>query len=103
MMTASRRDDDGFTVSELLVVVLLLGIVSIVLLGAMESLTRTSAKTEAKAQTLADARTALETVARDLRAANPINELPSGPTAQYDTAVAFDVYCSAGADEPQYR
>lgn len=83
--------DGGFSLPEVLVVVLITGIVAIILFTTMTSITGNSASVQAKSATLADARTALEVIARDLRAANPIDPIT---VSQYPTTVQFKVYCA---------
>lgn len=98
-MRPCRRvvDEEGFTLPELLITTLLMGIVSLILFTTTTSLTQTAARTEARSQTLSSARTALERIARDLRAANPVDELAAGtPTSLYDSTVSFKVYCASG-------
>lgn len=90
-----RREDDhqgGFTLLELAVTVLILGVVLAALFPALDSFVRHTTQTEKKAQILADTRRAVETIARDLRAANPIDALD--PMTQYDNRVRFSVFCS---------
>jgi type II secretory pathway component PulJ len=87
-----RREDEGFTVSELAVVLLVFGIVSAVIFQALASFTSGTAAAEVNTQALAEARTAVETISRDLRAANPI-EIDT--SMSYPTRVAFSVYCSS--------
>lgn len=93
---AEPGDEDGFTLPELLITVLLLGIVSVLLLTTLTTVTRVSSRTQDRNATLADARTALEIIARDLRAANPVNAV-TGATAVYDNQVSFSVFCTTGA------
>lgn len=93
----STQTEDGFTLPELLITTLLMGIVSLILFTTTSSLTQTAARTESRSQTLSSARTALERIARDLRAANPVDELTAGtPTSLYDSSVSFKVYCASG-------
>lgn len=91
-----RTDEDGFTLPELLITTMLVAILSITLFSMSDALTRTVATTENRSRSVTDARTALERIARDLRAANPIDELSGGPTSQYASEVSFDVFCSGG-------
>jgi hypothetical protein len=59
---------------------------------AVASLDRSSATTQSRATSRSEAQNAIETIARDLRAANPINA--QSPTTTYDTSVSFTEYCS---------
>lgn len=83
---------DGFTLLELAVTVLILSIVLAVLFPSLDAFLRHTTQTEKKAQVLADTRRAVETIARDLRAANPIDALE--PMTDYDNRVRFSVFCS---------
>jgi len=96
-VVSAPRADDGFTLTEVLITTLLMGIVTIILLTTMTSLTTLAARTEARSTTLSSTRTALERVSRDLRAANPVDPLPTGvATEKYDNSITFKVYCASG-------
>lgn len=95
---SQARADDGFSLPELLVVTLLMGIVTLTLLASLDALTSTSASTNTKANILAETRLAIENIARDLRAANPVDPISGSlPTATYDNRITFKVFCSGGA------
>lgn len=101
MRRSGRRerldDEGGFSLVELLVSMALFSIVSVVALGGLNSLTEASSGTNERALAIADMRTALEQVVRDLRAANPIDAV--NPVTAYDTSISFSVYCAtSGAD-----
>lgn len=87
-------DESGFTLPELLVVILITGIVMVALFSSMTSVVSATARTDARTQTLNETRQAMETIIRDLRAANPIDALSS--VADYDRTVQFSVFCSSG-------
>ncbi len=96
MTTPSSTEDersDGFTMVEVLVAMLLLSIVSLMLLSTFSSFARTTVEVQTRSATLNDSRVALETITRDLRAANPIDDVSVAP-AIYDRQVSFSVYCS---------
>lgn len=82
------------TVPELALVTLLLGIVSVMAFAGLISVTEATATTESRNQALAEARRAVETISRDLRAANPVDALD--PVTAYNQRVSFDVYCNSG-------
>lgn len=84
--------DDGFTVAELIMVVGLLGIVLAMVYANMDVFLRISGRTDNRSIAVADTRTALERVTRQIRAANPIDPL-ADPTV-YGRTIAFSVYCS---------
>lgn len=87
--------EDGFSLPELLVVVLITGIVMIALFSSMSSVTMATARTDARTQTITETRQAMETITRDLRAANPIDVI--SPVSDYDRRVQFSVYCKSGS------
>ncbi|HVM07068.1 MAG TPA: hypothetical protein VM345_01275 [Acidimicrobiales bacterium] len=61
----------------------------------MSSVLQRSVETEQRAASLEQARLALETMARDLRAANPIDAIaPEEHARKYKTEVSFSVYCA---------
>lgn len=94
-----NRTEEGFSLPELLVVTLLMGIVSLTLLTSLDVLTSTSEATNSKANVLAETRLAMENIARDMRAANPVDPISTAlPTSVYNTKVTFKVYCTTGAD-----
>ena len=96
-MTSTARDEEGFTLVELLVTTMLVGLVTIVLFTTSDSFARISATTQNRSESLADARTALERIARDLRAANPVDEIADPALVpQYDNSISFSVYCKTG-------
>ena len=86
------KSDDGMTVTELMIVVLLMGIVSVVLFTSLYSMSQGTEAAQTRAMALAQARQAVEVLARDLRAANPIDAV--APVSGYDNQVSFDVYCA---------
>lgn len=92
MNNAQQLDEEGFTLTELLVVMGIMSIVMAVILSGFISVTRTTTTANHKANALTDARRALEVIARDLRAANPID--PASPVSNYDTRVSFSIHCS---------
>lgn len=86
------RAEHGFTMLELAVTMLIMSVVLAALYPSLDSFVRHTTQTEKKAQVLADTRRAVETIARDLRAANPIDALTT--LSEYDNRVRFSVYCS---------
>jgi prepilin-type N-terminal cleavage/methylation domain-containing protein len=95
-VTHRHEREDGFTLIELIVTTLLVGIVTLVLFATSDSMAKISATTQSRSQSLGDARTALERIERDLRAANPVDAI-SGATSQYDNKISFSVYCKTGS------
>ena len=92
---AGLRDETGMTLPELLVAVAIGGVVTILVATNLLGIVRVSASVEQRTAGVQDLRTALEILERDLRAANPIDAIPTGqPVSTYDTELAFSVYCS---------
>jgi len=83
-----RRDDDGFTVIELAVTLLLLSIVSAMLFGFLDSTSSATARITLHTRTQRDGELAMRTITQDLRAASPITSAPCG---SYNSCVAFSV------------
>lgn len=93
------RGEGGFTLLELVGVVAIMGIFGIVIAESLQAFTRTTAATENKNQALADVRLATENIARDLRAANPIDAVQAPLTvASYANRISFTVYCATVGD-----
>jgi type II secretory pathway pseudopilin PulG len=92
-----RRDQAGFSLVELTMVVFVMGIVGLTVATSLDSFTRTTKTIQDKGSALADTRVAVERVTRDLRAANPIDEYAIG---LYNTEAHFSVYCSAPGVAP---
>jgi prepilin-type N-terminal cleavage/methylation domain-containing protein len=92
MTTTQDRDETGFSLIELVVTTSILGVVLLTLLGALSSFTDRTNQTQERALELSSARSAVEFVTRDLRAANPIAATTDIST--YPTSVSFSVYCS---------
>jgi prepilin-type N-terminal cleavage/methylation domain-containing protein len=90
-MMRRLRDEQGFSLVELTVVVALLGVVGGVGGNALLSTLRASDGIQQRAAAIADVRTALDTVARDVRAANPIGSAPAA------TSLDLSIYCSTGS------
>lgn len=89
-----RRVDNeaGFTLVELLIVVLLMSAFMLILYSSMDSFIKINDVTQGKSFSLAAARTTLERAAKEIRAANPISV--QNPVTLYNTQVNFNVYCS---------
>ena len=84
--------DAGFSMVELMVVVLLMSAIMFILYSSTDSFLKINDVTQGRSFSLASARTALERAAKEVRAANPI-KLQS-PVSSYDNRITFDVYCS---------
>lgn len=92
MRTSSApRDERGVTVIEMVVAMGVLLIFGAVAFSGLFGVNRATKSTQDKSQTLTEARQALETILRDLRAANPIDY--RNVAAEYNTQVSFTVSC----------
>ncbi|HEX2698983.1 MAG TPA: prepilin-type N-terminal cleavage/methylation domain-containing protein [Acidimicrobiales bacterium] len=83
-----RRDDDGFTMIELAVTMLLLSIVSAMLYGFLNSTSSATARISLHTRAQRDAELAMRTITQDLRAASPITSAPCG---SYANCIAFEL------------
>jgi hypothetical protein len=92
MLRRLRREEQGMSLMELVVVTALLSLVGIMVAQSMISSARVSAAGQDRSTTIDETRTALERIERDIRAANPIEELAT--TADYDSTLMFSIYCS---------
>ena len=81
-MNADRTRDDGMTVVELSVVLLLLTIVSVIALGFVNSTMTTTARADANVKAERDGQLALRTITQDIRAANPLEDQCGGSYAE---------------------
>ena len=88
------QGESGFTLVELLMVVMLMGLLGIALHTSLDALVRVTRTTQDKSSVSDDVRTAIEAMARDLRAANPIDDIAPRPVSDYERSVQFSVYCS---------
>jgi len=100
MLTARRlrrpsSDDAGYTLVEMLVVVIILGVVSAVVGAAIISSLRVQQVTESNVTSMAAARTAVERMSRDIRTANPLR------TAQANL-ISFDMYFGTRCERRTY-
>jgi prepilin-type N-terminal cleavage/methylation domain-containing protein len=77
---SSRTDDRGFTMTELLVVILLIGVVSSVALSGASSAMRVSTVTERRVVALTETQRAMERASRQIRASDA-GAVTSGPSA----------------------
>jgi prepilin-type N-terminal cleavage/methylation domain-containing protein len=70
MLIVRHRAQDGFTLVELLVVLLLFGVISSIIAGAMIRGLRADAQAQSRIEAFEDMQLALERVSRDVRAAS---------------------------------
>jgi prepilin-type N-terminal cleavage/methylation domain-containing protein len=92
----SREKEDGFTLTELVVTVFMLGTVMAILFQSLYTYLNTSTNTQSRAFTLNSTRQAIERIAKSVRAANPIDAYSTLglPVSAYDNRISFTVYCS---------
>lgn len=84
--------EGGFTLLELIIVMALLSVVLSLVGAGMVSLTDTTRSTDDRSRADTELRNAVEALARDIRAANPIDV--QSPVSIYDTQISFEVYCT---------
>lgn len=70
-----RPDQRGFTVVELLVVIVILGVVGSVVTTSLVNGMRTTRQTQSRIEAMAELRTATERITRELRAACPLESM----------------------------
>ena len=106
-----REKDAGFTVLELLIVMGLLAVVMSLVGASLISMTQTTRSTEERSFADTELRNAVEQMARDIRAANPIDVqtctesvhvpvlVPSCTTEVviYEKQISFEIFCTTGA------
>jgi prepilin-type N-terminal cleavage/methylation domain-containing protein len=91
------RDERGASLIELVVVMALLSVVALVAGSGLLSVLRTTSKAQERLVTVAEVRSAMAVVTRDVRAANPVHVLPSGqPISTYRDQLTVSIYCAAG-------
>lgn len=100
MLSAARERgrtsaDAGFTLVEMLVVIVVLGVIGAVVSSAVVSSLRTQRLTQANVQSTSDARTAVERMTRDMRTANPLRAGEAGRTT-------FDMYYAGRCERRTY-
>ena len=88
--------EGGYTLIELMVVVLLFSIFGVAVQTSMSAFARTTRVTDDKTSAVASVRVAEEAIARDLRAANPIDDIDPEAVTNYQNKVRFAVYCATG-------
>lgn len=79
---------------EVMVVVMFMTIFSVAVQTSMAAFMRTTRATDDKISVVGAVRVAEEAVAKDLRAANPIDDIAPEPVQNYQTKVSFSVFCS---------
>jgi prepilin-type N-terminal cleavage/methylation domain-containing protein len=78
-----HRREDGFTLIELMVTTVILGIVLAILFGVMASMMSTERRTQAFLQNQEKVRLTLTQIGRDLRGAQALDQLPDVTTYPY--------------------
>ncbi|HVE46372.1 MAG TPA: hypothetical protein VNA57_06460 [Acidimicrobiales bacterium] len=84
-----KAREEGFTVVELVVAVLLLSLVSFMLLNFLDSTTKLTNRASLHSRAEQDARLAMRTLSQDLRSANPITGAPC--TGGFKDCISFEV------------
>jgi prepilin-type N-terminal cleavage/methylation domain-containing protein len=94
----TKRDEAGFSMIEIMVVVLILGIVLTALFGVLDSMTRNDRRQQALQTNQETVRLAMVQMGQDLRASNPIEPL----TATTDYANKFEAAVLTPSGSTQY-
>lgn len=68
-------EDGGFTLVELLVIMVILGVVGSVTVAGITSGLRTTSYAQARVDTLAETQTTIERISREIRAGHPVREI----------------------------
>lgn len=89
-----RGDESGATIVEVMMVLMLFSIFAAAVQTSLSAFVRTTRVVEEKTSVIGDVRVAEEAVARDLRAANPIDDIAPESVSVYERKVSFSVFCS---------
>lgn len=106
MSNIRSRDDGGFTLVELLVVLVILSILGGVTTTAVVTTLQSAAHTEQRVQALHELETALQRITRDLRVAEPLVLSPdatSGDFEAFQTDLGATVVRSGAPEDVRYR
>ena len=98
-MRAFRRREDGVTLVELLVVMVVFGVVGGVVLSSTITALQNAAATNARIDALQELELAMQRVTRDLRAADPLELV----TDEYDTALGASILRDGQRTSVRYR
>jgi prepilin-type N-terminal cleavage/methylation domain-containing protein len=99
METDRRRRDQGFTLVELLVVMVLMGVVGGVVVNAVTTSLRSASSTTARVTALHELEIGLQRITRDLRAADP---LVLSTSAAYATDLGAEIDRSGSRREVRF-
>jgi type II secretory pathway component PulJ len=95
-MSRDRNEAEaGFTVIEGVVAMGIMALALATIFGSLDVFTRRTTQTQQRSVMLSETRSAVEIITRDLRAANPIDQVT--PVNKYDTDVRFSVYCASAS------
>lgn len=97
MLTRRLRQDAGYTVVEVTIVMALLAVVSVILFGLLGSLTNNERRTQALVSNEQDVRFVLDQVLRDLRQSNPLDAVSYASKSSYESTVVME----QGATSPK--
>jgi len=93
-----EESEAGVTLIELIVVIAMLSVVMAAAASGLVSISEAAKSTQDRSEALAELRLSVERIARDIRAANPIDAIDvSLPVSTYDTSLSFAVYCTTGS------
>jgi len=95
-----RSNDEGFTLSELMVAMMVMAIASTIFLTTLASVQKSVAETDIRTQANTQARLALQTLDHEVRSGNLLYD-PDDYTAAADKYFRFKVYTQANAPTRQ--
>ncbi|HUQ40452.1 MAG TPA: type II secretion system protein [Acidimicrobiales bacterium] len=87
-----ERDQRGLTMVELLITMSLMGVVMAMAGAGLINMSKAAKTNQDRSESNAAIRLALERIARDVRAANPIDV--QTPVSLYDSQIKFSVFCN---------
>jgi prepilin-type N-terminal cleavage/methylation domain-containing protein len=102
----SRRGDDGFTLVELLVVLILMGVVGGVAMTAIVTSLQSAAVTQSRVEALHELETALQRITRDLRVADPLRLSPDATESTlelFETDLGATIQRGGATEQVRYR
>src|SRR4030095_9407296 len=92
-----RSDDDGFTLSELMVAMMVMALASAVFLTTLASVQKSVAETDIRTRTNTQARLALQTLDHEVRSGNVLYD----PATSTDPSYRFKIYTQTNATTRQ--
>jgi prepilin-type N-terminal cleavage/methylation domain-containing protein len=106
MLMNRLRSQAGFTLVEVLVVLVLMGVVGGIATTAVVATLTSSSKTEQRVRALNELETALQRMTRDLRVADPLELSPtatSGNFEAFETDLGASIFREGASTDVRYR